>query len=48
MSADKYRSIFSPQMETIVYLTPLEVIHDTRDSVRKVREAHLKNKAMAL
>ena len=29
-------------------LTPLELIHNTRDSVRKAREAHLINKAMTL
>ena len=29
-------------------LTPLELIHSKRDSVRKAREAHLINKAMTL
>ena len=29
-------------------LSPLELIHNTRDSVRKAREAHLINKAMTL
>ena len=29
-------------------LTPLELIHSKRDSVRKAREANLINKAMAL
>ena len=29
-------------------LTPLELIHNTRDSVRKAREAHLINKEMTL
>ena len=29
-------------------LTPLELIHNTRDSVRKAREVHLINKAMTL
>ena len=29
-------------------LTPLELIHSKRDSVRKAREAHLINKAMRL
>ena len=29
-------------------LTPLELIHNTRDSIRKAREAHLINKANTL
>ena len=33
---------------TGVLLTPLELIHSKRDSVRKAREAHLINKAMTL
>ena len=31
-----------------VLLTPLELIHNNRDSVRKAREAHLIDKAMTL
>ena len=31
-----------------LFLTPLELIHNKRDSVRKAREGHLINKAMTL
>ena len=38
---------FNQPGHSIDFLTPLELIHNPRDSVRKAREAHLTNKVCA-